>query len=263
MTETFASAASGDYRQLSEGEIIHTLESLQKRISERFPASGLSRVCGELLEIARECSERIERIQRPHWGVRAGVVAVVLAMIAIVIAVAVSLRYSPRVEGIADLIQAIDAGISEVVYLSVAIFFLVSLETRFKRREALAAIHELRSIAHIIDMHQLTKDPEQFLSPGTSTPSSPKRTMTRVQLARYLDYCSELLSLTSKIGALHGERFHDSVVLEAVSEVESLASSLSAKVWQKIMILDLVVPGDGKPEAQRGVRQQSPPLPSL
>jgi len=241
---------AGHYRQLNEGEIINTLSALQDRIRERFPDSGLSRVCGELLEIARECSERIERIQRPHWPVRLGVVAIVMAMIAIVIAVGISLKYSPKIEGIADLLQAIDAGINEVVYLSVAVFFLVGLETRLKRREALAAIHELRSIAHIIDMHQLTKDPEQFLSAGSSTPSSPKRTMTRVQLARYLDYCSELLSLTSKIGALHGERFHDAVVLDAVTEVEALASSLSAKVWQKIMILDLVVPRDGKPTTQ-------------
>lgn len=244
-------AAIGQYRRLSEGEITHTLESLYARISERFPESGLSRVCGELLQIARECSERIERIQRPHWPVRTGVVIIVMAMIAVIIALGVSLKYSPKIEGIADLLQAIDAGINEVVYLSVAIFFLVGLETRLKRREALSAIHELRSIAHIIDMHQLTKDPEQFLSSGSSTPSSPKRTMTRVQLGRYLDYCSELLSLTSKIGALHGERFNDAVVLDAVTEVESLASSLSAKVWQKIMILDMVVPSD----APRNLRQ--------
>lgn len=258
MTQT-----TGGYRQLSEGEIVSTLESLHARISERFPDSGLSRVSRELLQIARECSERIDRIQRPHWPVRLGVVLVVMAMIAIIIALALSLKYSPKVEGIADLMQAIDAGINEVVYLSVAIFFLVGLETRFKRREALEAIHELRSIAHIIDMHQLTKDPEQFLSSGTATPSSPKRTMNRVQLGRYLDYCSELLSLTSKIGALHGERFHDSVVLDAVTEVEALASSLSAKVWQKIMILDLVVPTDGKPDAQRKQKQPAQMMPML
>jgi hypothetical protein len=55
----------------------------------------------------------------------------------------------------------------------VAIYFLLTVESRVKRRTALRALHELRSIAHVIDMHQLTKDPEQLLSPAMSTASSP------------------------------------------------------------------------------------------
>ena len=58
------------------------------------------------------------------------------------------------------------------------------------------------------------------------------------QLGRYLDYCSEMLSLTSKLAALYVQRFDDSVVLQAVNEVESLTNGLSRKVWQKITILE-------------------------
>ena len=54
------------------------------------------------------------------------------------------------------------------------------------------------------------------------------------------DYCSELLALTSKLAALYAERFNDSVVLQAVDEVEALTSGLSAKIWQKIMVLDAI-----------------------
>ena len=60
-----------------------------------------------------------------------------------------------------ELAQGIEAAIGDVVYVAVAVFFLVTIETRVKRRRALRAIHELRSIAHVIDMHQLTKDPER------------------------------------------------------------------------------------------------------
>ena len=62
--------------------------------------------------------------------------------------------------------------------------------------------------------------------------------MTRFELGRYLDYCSELLSLVSKIAALYVQRFDDEVVLGAVNEVETLTNGLSRKIWQKIMILD-------------------------
>jgi hypothetical protein len=105
-------------------------------------------------------------------------------------------------------------------------------------RRALAAIHELRSIAHIVDMHQLTKDPDQFLADGSVTVTSPQRTMTRFQLARYLDYCTELLSLTSKVAALYVQDFQDPVVLAAVTDVENLTTGLSRKIRQKITIVD-------------------------
>ena len=109
--------------------------------------------------------------------------------------------------------------------------------SRVKRRRALKAIHELRALAHIIDMHQLTKDPERVMSPGGETASSPKRKMKPFALGRYLDYCSEMLSIVGKIAALYVQNFDDNVVLASVNEVEALTTGLSRKIWQKIMIL--------------------------
>ena len=86
-------------------------------------------------------------------------------------------------------------------------------------------------------MHQLTKDPER-LSSGMNTPSSPQRRMTPFELARYLDYCSEMLAVTSKIAALYVQDFNDPVTLAAVDEVQDLTGGLSQKIWQKIMIFD-------------------------
>jgi hypothetical protein len=57
-------------------------------------------------------------------------------------------------------------------------------------------------------------------------------------LIRYLDYCSEMLSLTGKIAALYAQNFRDAVVLSAVNELENLTTGLSRKIWQKIMIVD-------------------------
>jgi len=122
--------------------------------------------------------------------------------------------------------------------LGAAIYFLFSLEKRIKRQRALAAIHELRSIAHIIDMHQLTKDPERMFRKWENTPTSPQIQMSPLQLNRYLDYCTEMLSLTGKIAALYVQRFDDATSLAAVSEIEELTTSLSRKIWQKIMILE-------------------------
>ena len=87
-------------------------------------------------------------------------------------------------------------------------------------------------------MHQLTKDPEQLLSAEPNTPSSPERMMSPPELGRYLDYCSELLSVTSKLAALLVQYFNDEVLLGAVNEIETLTTGLSGKIWQKIRLLD-------------------------
>ncbi|MCZ6666123.1 MAG: hypothetical protein O7B81_12515, partial [Gammaproteobacteria bacterium] len=59
------------------------------------------------------------------------------------------------------------------------------------------------------------------------TKSSPTRHLTLRELIRYLDYCSELLSLTSKIAALYVQRFSDEVVMNSVSDVEQLCAGLA------------------------------------
>src|SRR5436190_1223681 len=96
----------------------------------------------------------------------------------------------------------------------------------------------LRSIAHVVDMHQLAKAPNEFLPGREELQVTPDRRMSRADLARYLDYCTDLLSLTSKVAALYVEHLQDPVVLEAVNDVENLTAGLSRKIWQKIAILD-------------------------
>jgi len=86
-------------------------------------------------------------------------------------------------------------------------------------------------------MHQLTKDPDRIDSPHLDTASSPTRRLTSAELGRYLDYCSELLSLLSKIAALHVQHVIDPVTLAAVNEIEALTTGLSGKIWQKITLL--------------------------
>ena len=119
--------------------------------------------------------------------------------------------------------------------------FLWTIENRYKRWRALQALHELRSVAHIIDMHQLTKDPDRLINRNARrTSSSPEFEMTSYELRRYLDYCSEMLSLTGKIAALYVQHFDDSVALASASEIESMTTGLSRKIWQKLLILHTV-----------------------
>jgi hypothetical protein len=235
------------YRQLNPKFIVATLERLSNRIRERFPDSSLGRVSGELCELAKESAPRIDRVRRPLWLLRMGSLAMILAIIALIVTAAFWVHVKVEEEvPLAELFQGVDAAFNVVILLSVALFFFVTLEGRFKRADALRALHQLRSIAHVIDMHQLTKDPESLLDPAASAPSSPQQSMTRFELLRYLDYCSELLSLIGKLAALHVQHLRDPVVLSAVNDVEELSDGLSLKIWQKIDIVDRAAKGAGE-----------------
>jgi hypothetical protein len=231
------------YRELDPRHIVATADALGRRIGERFPDSGLLRVSQELLAVAVATEPRVERLRQPHWPIRTAASAALFVILAIVAAVVVSVKVRTDITGWADFFQGLDAAVNDLVFIGIAIFFLVTAENRLKRRRALRALQELRSIAHIIDLHQLTKDPEYVRSPELSTASSPPRVMSRFELARYLDYCSESLSVTSKLAALYVQCFNDPVVLSAVNDIESLTQGLSVKIWQKIMILDLISAG--------------------
>jgi hypothetical protein len=243
MTDPTSLGPADDFGELRADRIIETVERLQQRIAERFPGSGLSRVCMELRRIAGETSRAVPVLRRPIWGLRisAFVGAAALVGAAGWLAVAI-VRASTEVGNASEALQGTDATLNVVIFLSLAIFFLVSLETRVKRRRVLRSLHRLRGIVHIVDMHQLTKDPEPVLEPRTRTASSPTRALTRFEMSRYLDYCSEMLSLSSKLAALHVQYVNDPVVLDAVNDIETLAASLSNKIWQKIMILDSAPP---------------------
>ncbi len=233
------------FTELRLPPIAKTIGSLHRRIEARFPGSGLSRVAAELTQLAELNATVMHQLVRPYWGLRSLIVLAVAGVMAIAFWASIQLVPFVRsgVGGIADALQSVEAATNEIILLSLAVLFLISLETRVKRRIALRMLHRLRSVAHVVDMHQLTKDPDWIVQSTPPTDASPERTLTGAQLGRYLDYCSELLSLVGKLAAVLAQHQQDPVVLGAVNEVEVLTSSLSRKIWQKITILEIAAAG--------------------
>lgn len=246
------------YRQLDDVQITRTIEQLRDRITERFPDANLRHVCEQLVTVAHDVSDCVAYLRRPNWRLRIVGGIAIGGLIVLLVGVAGFTIGAPAQMGVSDVVQTIEAAVNDVVFFGIAVYFLVTIETRVKRRRALAMIHQLRSLSHIVDMYQLTKDPERLISRQPDTPSSPQRVMTAPELGRYLDYCSELLSLTSKVAALLVQQFNDSVVITAVNEIEALTTGLSGKIWQKITILERITPPHpensdrGHPERSEG-----------
>jgi hypothetical protein len=234
-------------RSLEEEKLLETGERLRQRIAGRFPGSGLSEVAAELVQVTRESVGRAEAIRRPNLFLRAGLVLLgVLAVAGIV----EHFWASPDLRtGLTDLLKFLDATKGAAAYLAALAIFIVTLEVRLKRRKALRAVHELRAMAHLIDMHQLGKDPERAGSAEGPRMES-GRPMTAEETGYYLNYCTQLLSIVSKIGQLYVQDFPDAPAQAAVDQFEGLATGLSSKIWQKIMILDRIQADDTTSEDQ-------------
>lgn len=236
---------------LDAEKVIDTIARLQKRILERFAGAGLGAVCGDLLEVARRSSARAQRIARRHILLRLGLMVLSVGGAGLLVWVVSQVDFSRTGgESVYSVFQGIEAVANLAVLTGATLLFMITIEQRLKRRRALAALHELRVVMHVIDMHQLTKDPTASVSVGGKTPSSPVRTLTPYELSRYLDYCAEMMSLASKVAVLFAQSLPDPVVTDAVSDIERIASGMAQKVWQKIMMLDATihaVPSQGRP----------------
>eukprot|EP00808_Paulinella_micropora_P027642 g69150.t1 len=239
-----------EYRALKASKILLTLRALELRIKERFGAVSLCKVCNELIDFTQEKSEQLERIAQPNHFLRACIFLVVVAGASLLLwlgtlvtthrawsGTPVTTQFTGP--GLFSFLQGIDSSINLLLVMGAAVFFLLRLEGLWKRRHALKDLDELRSLIHVIDLHQLSKDPSVQFSYLSITPtqSSPDRPMSLPQLVRYLNYCSEMLSLAAKVAALYHQRGDDQVIKDTASELELLTLNLSSKIWQKITLV--------------------------
>ena len=122
--------------KLDPHKIIKTLELLEKRISERFPDSGLRKVCMEVLETVYKSKDNIAWISRPNIPIR------VISVLIIVIGLA-GLGYSLTLldlkisdTTLTTIVTVSEALFNDIILIGAAIFFLITFETRLKRKRA-------------------------------------------------------------------------------------------------------------------------------
>lgn len=218
-------------------KIEKTIERLSLRILERFPGSGLGKTCKDFHGFTLDCQKNIVWIDQPILWVRIVTFAIMTISIISIIYGFTMVDFSVK-NTLTELATVAEASINNIILLGAAFFFLFTLENRYKRTKAIKLLNEIKGFAHVVDMHQLTKDPHA-LRDHIITVHSPKRNLSEFELQRYLDYSSEFLSLIGKVGALYSQSFPDEVVVQSASDIENLCSNINNKIWQKLMILSI------------------------
>jgi hypothetical protein len=229
------------FQRLDPVAVQATVDRLVTRITSRFPDRHLGQLAAELGGLVSEVTERSTADRQHNRAItvacRIGATVIVLAaLVATVLALHDALTDGRGIRGF-EWLSVLESAIVDLVYASIAVYFLTSLPNRLTRRRLLELLHRLRSLAHVVDMHQLTKDPERLSARFQGTEATVPLGMDAALLANYLDYCSEILSLVAKTAALCAEESTDAVVLDTVSEIETLTNGLSRKIWQKISLV--------------------------
>ena len=247
-------AAVAHYRALDPSRIIDTAGKLSLRVSERFPDSGLARVASEFVVLAMDLAAEARNLGGPIWWVRGLIGLAMLGGASVFLFFGTIFHFDKLSPDAAlDSVQSVEASINTVILAGVGFVALITTEERIKRKRAFRALHGLRSLIHVVDMHQLTKDPAALSPSFKPTAYSPARITDPADLARYLDYCSEMLALTGKLAALFAQSVNDAVVIETVNDIENLGSNLSRKIWQKITLIEGVLHRDkGSPPPSTG-----------
>ncbi|MCU0800527.1 MAG: hypothetical protein MUD11_01920 [Rhodobacteraceae bacterium] len=225
------------YRRLDTAKIIATADRLQSRVAERFPGAGLCGVATELHGLARDIAADAQRLEPPLWVLRLFIAAVTLGGAALFVTIGTIIPLERVAQDAVGSVQSIEAAINTALLAIVGLVALVQLESRIKRRRVATGLHGLRAMIHVIDMHQMNKDPATLAVDYVPTSHSPRRDLTAAEMERYLDYCSEMLAITGKLAALYAQAVADDGVARAVNDIETLGSNLSRKVWQKITLL--------------------------
>lgn len=219
-----------------------TSEKLRKRIEDRFGAGrGLAKVADDLVRLIKDVGESTEQVRGRRSGARTASrvgVVVVLAITTTVMVLAVRSAVDDAPASGLDWLPLLESAVNDLIFATVAVWFLYSVPERLQRRTLLDKLHRLRSLAHIVDMHQLSKDVDEIRHTPRTTNSSAREALSAEDFQYYLDYCSELLGLVGKAAALCAEESRDPIVLDTVSTVETLTVSLERKMWQKIAVLD-------------------------
>jgi hypothetical protein len=226
--------------RLDPAKIVETAENLARGLGERLPGSTLAGLAIELLGIARQTDERARQARRPIYAIRVASLLAVSASLLALWYLADHIHTRWEFGTITELFEATDAGFNLLVLLAGALWFLITIEARIKRKKALDFVEELREFVHVIDVTQLYYTPDLYKTDPGYSHSSLNLDYT------YLLFCTQMLGVISNLAPLYTRGAAGDSILRAVSEVEMLATAISTKLLSKVGTLRVVsIPPEG------------------
>jgi len=140
-----------------------------------------------------------------------------------------------------DILAKLDAFCNLILVFTAVFYTLYSLDKAYSKKQISKLLIGLSDFIHLIDMHQINKDPNHLKDDYVNAKHSPVKTLNKFELQRYLDYTSESIALGSKMAYQVLECFpNDQKIMSRVNELHILCDGITTNIWQKIIILDSI-----------------------
>jgi hypothetical protein len=220
-------------------KLIETIERVVGQIRSEFPKADLLAVGESVTELARRAETRSAAIKASSVPLRIAIVLILAFGLAGSWFVIQKIRRFPDAGELFTFFQGLEAVLNVVILAGVALFSIVTVESRWQRSAVLKEINAIVSLVHVIDMHQLGKRPMLVEARSAGKDHAlPAGSYTPDEIMRYFDLCSDLMSLAAKIALIYEEVLPDSAVSDAVTDAAQLATALSNETYQKMMLMD-------------------------
>ena len=213
--------------QLDPSKIIETAENLARRISESLPGSNLAGLATLLVQIARDTNQRVHQARKPIIAIRLASGTAIGGCLLGLWYLLRNVHTRSEFSNVAEFLGAADTAFNFLVALAGALWFLITLEGRLKRKKALDSIQELREFIHVIDATQLYYTPDLYVKDG-EIPNKARRFDHT-----YLLFCSQMLGVISNLAALYTRGSAGDSVMQASADIEMFAAALTSKLYSK------------------------------
>ena len=115
---------------LDYNKIITTIELLEHRIGERFPNSGLRKVCQDFLSTSKSSQKNIEWIAKPNLWLRFFIYGIISLTLLVIIYSILNINIKLNTISITDIVALFESITNQIILLGAAIFFLITIENR-------------------------------------------------------------------------------------------------------------------------------------
>ncbi|MCB0353296.1 MAG: hypothetical protein KDD64_07225 [Bdellovibrionales bacterium] len=220
------------------GQILPRVERLKKRVEARFSDRNICDRMADLHGLTIRAKKKVKRAGRPIYLLRFFALLFSLALFGALgwgFYVATPASEPTQLEFF-GLIDAIGSGLISLV---VVLAFVFSLERKVRRGRIIEELERLLSLVLVIDAGQQEKEPLKVLDPEYkhSLGETDEKPLTATELARYLEYSSEMASAVKALSFCYLAAYSDEQVQRTSSLIADAANSVVSMTMEKRQIL--------------------------
>ena len=128
------------YRKLNIEKIIDAIHLISLRINDRFPESGLLKVCNELKALAIISKHNIDSVDKPYAYFRLAFYLLILIAGASIFYTFSQLKVDESITTIQNFVTVSEAMINEIAMIGASFYFLYKLEDILKQKIILTKV---------------------------------------------------------------------------------------------------------------------------